>query len=245
MKKTRTVWTPEQEQYIVDNYLKHGALYCAERLDKTVVSVRLRATKLGIKRYKKWDTENINIVVKPNNNDISTQIAKLKIEGFSNSEIAKKLGIARSKVYYHSNPEYRALKIYQNKKRKNSHTYISKLITFTTKTKINNRTETNNKYQIYSKIYGFTEGKMSFDYKDIINKFGEKPKCYLTGVEIDIDKPKTFSFDHKIPRSRGGENSLENLGICTSDANQAKRDKTPEEFIELCKMVVNHNSTNS
>src|SRR5690606_30698042 len=79
-----------------------------------------------------------------------------------------------------------------------------------------------------------------FTLEDIINKFGEKPICYLTGEEIDIYQPRTYQFDHKIPRSRGGENSIENLGIVTKQANKSKTDMTPDEYFNLCKRVLEH-----
>lgn len=74
--------------------------------------------------------------------------------------------------------------------------------------------------------------------EDIINKFGENPKCYLTGTSIDINNPSTFEFDHIIPVSRGGTSSLDNLGICIKQANRAKERMTPDEFFNLCKLVL-------
>lgn len=246
MKKTRTIWTKEQEQYLIDHYIEFGAMYCATQLQKTPTSVRLRAQKLGIKRYKTWDyteSSSLNNVL-PNESDKFFLIQQLKNKGLSTKQIAQQLQLRYSEVYYHLNPEYRARKIIQNRLRKHSHPYISKLMHFKQKTNLKTLKASSNEYQIYSKIYGFTGGVMNFTYKDVINKFGETPVCYLTGQTIDISKPDTFSFDHKIPRSRGGENTLDNLGICTAEVNQAKRDKTPEEFIELCQAVVQHNITN-
>lgn len=83
--------------------------------------------------------------------------------------------------------------------------------------------------------------KATFTVEDVITKFGENPKCYLTGKPINIYEPRTYEFDHKMPLSRGGESSLDNLGICTKQANRAKADMTPEEFIELCKQVIKYN----
>jgi 5-methylcytosine-specific restriction endonuclease McrA len=83
--------------------------------------------------------------------------------------------------------------------------------------------------------------KSTFTVKDVIEKFGENPICYLTGEQIDINKPRTYHFDHIIPRSRGGDSSIDNLGICTKRANLAKHDMTPDEFEHLCKRVLEHN----
>ena len=75
---------------------------------------------------------------------------------------------------------------------------------------------------------------------DLIAHIGDSPICYLTGRTIDITKPRTYQFDHKLPRSKGGENSLDNLGITTKEANQAKHNMTEEEFVQLCKDVLVH-----
>lgn len=83
-----------------------------------------------------------------------------------------------------------------------------------------------------------------FTFEDVLKKFGENPTCYLTGEKIDIYKPKTYQFDHIIPRSKGGDSSIENLGICTKNANMAKTDMMLDEFISLCEKVVKIHSKN-
>ncbi len=80
----------------------------------------------------------------------------------------------------------------------------------------------------------------TFTVEDVINKFGENPKCYLTGEQLDIYQPRTYAFDHIIPASRGGLSSIDNLGLCTKQANMAKSDLTPDEFYKLCKKVIQH-----
>ena len=82
--------------------------------------------------------------------------------------------------------------------------------------------------------------KPLFTLEEFLEKTGDSPICYLTGQPIDISKPKSYQFDHKIPRSRGGDNSLDNLGLCVNRANRAKYDLTPEEFYYLCKDIVEY-----
>lgn len=60
---------------------------------------------------------------------------------------------------------------------------------------------------------------------DIINKFGTKTKCYLTGTPIDLEKDN-YCFDHIVPVSKGGTNDLSNLGITIPIANYSKSDLT-------------------
>ena len=66
-------------------------------------------------------------------------------------------------------------------------------------------------------------------------------KCYLSGRPFDLDDTGTFHFDHIIPKSAGGENHIANLGVCVPEANQAKSDLSVDEFLELCKDVLEQN----
>ena len=65
---------------------------------------------------------------------------------------------------------------------------------------------------------------------------------YLTGDKIDIYDTKSYHFDHIIPLSKGGSKSIDNLGICTKEANMAKYNLTKDEFVELCRKVVLYNT---
>ena len=51
-----------------------------------------------------------------------------------------------------------------------------------------------------------------------------------------------YNLDHIIPASRGGDNSLNNLGITHKVANTMKSDLTPEELIEWCKKILEFNN---
>ena len=76
---------------------------------------------------------------------------------------------------------------------------------------------------------------------DIRKQIEDNPICYLTGRKIDINNTRSYHFDHKLPVSRGGDASIDNLGICCREANQAKNDMTTDEFIKFCLEVVKHN----
>ena len=62
--------------------------------------------------------------------------------------------------------------------------------------------------------------------------------CYLTGSKINLDEPKAYSLDHRVPVAHGGSNELENLEICSVEANKAKADLTLDEFYKLCEDVL-------
>ncbi|MBP6238759.1 MAG: HNH endonuclease [Saprospiraceae bacterium] len=88
----------------------------------------------------------------------------------------------------------------------------------------------------------YTNGRQFlFNIKDVLNKIGENPKCYLTGREIDLSKPNTYHFDHIIPVANGGDSNLDNLGITCRSVNIAKGTLSVDDFILLCKEVVKYN----
>lgn len=77
-----------------------------------------------------------------------------------------------------------------------------------------------------------------FTYEDVINKFAGSEICYLTGESLDLSKPSSYEFDHITPRSRGGDNSLDNMGLTTKEANRLKGTLTVEELLGLCEKVL-------
>lgn len=178
-------------------------------------------------------------------------ILKLRAEGKSYTQIMKELGCSKTIICYYCGVNQKEKAVIRNKKRsKTLHPFELKIKRFLTKNKLNVKTLTNKTddyHCFHSKIgkFNMEKGKYmsrTFNVNDIIDKFGDNPKCYLTGEEIDIHKPRTYEFDHIIPKSRGGTNTLDNLGICTKQANRAKNDMTPDEFVNLCKLVVKHNT---
>ena len=65
--------------------------------------------------------------------------------------------------------------------------------------------------------------------------------CYLTGEKINIHDSTSFEFDHIIPASRGGDNSLENLGLTIKIANNIKNNLTVDELLYYCKKILEYN----
>lgn len=81
---------------------------------------------------------------------------------------------------------------------------------------------------------------MTFKVKDLLQKIGDNPVCYLTGRKIDLLDGKSYHLDHIIPKNKGGVNTLDNCNIACKDANQAKGNLLYSEFILLCEEVLNH-----
>ena len=80
----------------------------------------------------------------------------------------------------------------------------------------------------------------TFTTQDVRDKFGETPSCYLTGEALDYNDIDSLSFDHIVPRSRGGSNKIENLGLSTKLANRMKSDMTVEELLDMCEKILRH-----
>jgi hypothetical protein len=62
-------------------------------------------------------------------------------------------------------------------------------------------------------------------------------RCALTGRSL---MPDTASLDHIVPVRLGGEHRIENVQVLHKDVNRAKTTMTNEEFIQLCREVVEH-----
>lgn len=93
---------------------------------------------------------------------------------------------------------------------------------------------------IKDKIYKFSRGNNMFSVEDLLNKYGDNPKCYITGQEINLLDSTSWHLDHIIPKSKGGDNTLENCGITIAQANKCKYDLSYEDFVSLCRQVVRH-----
>jgi 5-methylcytosine-specific restriction endonuclease McrA len=62
-------------------------------------------------------------------------------------------------------------------------------------------------------------------------------RCALTGRPLT---PDTASLDHVVPVRNGGEHRIENVQVLHKDVNRAKSTMTNEEFVQLCREVVEY-----
>lgn len=178
------------------------------------------------------------------------QILLLRQQGKSYNEIVKLTGCSKSTVSYHCGlgQKHKYL-IRKRKNRAKLHPYLRKLENYLYRTKLNYICQYKTpiiklmKFKVYNFMRSDKNKQFKFTLDDIINKFGENPVCYLTGVPINIYEPSSYHFDHIVPVSCGGDCSLDNLGICTAEANRLKYNMTPEELLAICKQVVNYYGT--
>jgi CRISPR/Cas system Type II protein with McrA/HNH and RuvC-like nuclease domain len=81
-----------------------------------------------------------------------------------------------------------------------------------------------------------------FSTEEMIHKFEVEcdSKCYLTGEKIDTMVMSSWSADHIVPKSKGGDNSLENCGLAGFMANQMKSNLSYDELLDECEKILNH-----
>ena len=155
------------------------------------------------------------------------KILELREQGLSYRQIQESLGCSRSTICYHLGDGQKH------------------------KTRMRNKQFYTKRGGLYKKLKSFccsNDGRASrkrtstkmLDFSSVQEKVGENPTCYLTGEPIDLSDLGSYSLDHVLPMSKGGDSSLENLGLVIKQANQCKSDLTHEEFIEMCKAVLIH-----
>lgn len=184
------------------------------------------------------------------------EIFRLHAEGLNYHQISVALGCAPSMPqYYLRAGQKEVVKANNQKNRHTRHPFGARVANFKwrkfhiprTKAQIQNFDQ-----ELYRKVWQFSRdrktrkaGPPMFTVQDVIQKFGDNPTCYLTGRPINIYDTRSYQFDHKIPVAKGGDNSLDNLGICVKQVNMAKSDMTPDEFYQLCLEVIAHRAASS
>lgn len=159
---------------------------------------------------------------------LQQEILRLRKEGKTYNEIQKILNCSKGTIAYNCSGEQKA----KAKKRAKKHSAKKGVIY--------------RKLQAFCYGYGRREKYQTnvklFNIEEAIKHIGDKPSCYLTGDLIDLNDVKAYSFDHIVPLCKGGKSTIENMGLTTKDANQAKGGLTKEEFLALCVKVLQHNS---
>lgn len=185
-------------------------------------------------------------------NRVKEKIIKLRKSGKSYGEIAKLLNCSKGTIAYHCGDGQKA-KAY-NRRKINSVKLINKIrkkiqnFSLKRKTYIYPISTSELRLKILYRIVSFSmrEDRTTyttplFTVDEFLEKIGESPRCYLSGKLLNIEDHKSWSIDHKIPRSKGGDNTLDNADICDSTVNSAKTDMLIDDFLNVCKSVLEHN----
>ncbi len=164
-------------------------------------------------------------------------ILKLRSEGKSYDEIKKTLKCSKGTISYHCGEGQKEKN--RNRCRKNR-LNKSEIIKRKIDTFVRNKVR-NFKREGQLGTVGRGKTTSTFDYKAAFDLIDKAKVCYLSGRSIDIEKRYSYNLDHKIPVSKGGKNTLINMGVCTKEVNQAKNDLCVEDFIKLCIDVCEYN----
>ena len=175
---------------------------------------------------------------------LSKSIFELRDRGYSYNKISLQLNCSKSIVSYHCGIGQKTKTLIRNTEYRKKNVILKKIHRFYQPKRNNSITllssNKNVRYKLSSKIRKFGDYKPMFTVEDLLNKIGDNSICYLTGLPIDLNDSKSYQLDHKIPKSRGGDNSLENCELVSKRANMSKSDMTYDEYIELCKLVLSN-----
>lgn len=195
---------------------------------------------------------NTETYVKPTT-ELGKKIVELRNQGKSYKQIIEELGCNKSTIAYYCSPLSKT-----KKKEYIENTYPSYLRILTRRLSAFQNRQIQQKVRfdcedykqsIRSRVSNFVgnweyinkmKANKRFGYKEVLDYIGGwETECYLTGRKLDLRKD-AYELDHIIPISKGGDCTLENLGVTCEEANQSKHDMLLEDYLQLCKDVLEH-----
>lgn len=174
--------------------------------------------------------------------ELALEILRLRGEGLTYNQIVEKLGCSKSTVSYYLGKDQKIKNKARAIKWRNSNKLSDRIMKWhdngsrkkLEEAEPRQNTTLDNKRK-RDKIIDFRkQNPYGFSIAEAREKIEKNPVCYLTGKYINLDDPSSYELDHIIPRSKGGDSSLDNLGLTTKAANRAKSDLTLDEFLALC-----------
>lgn len=169
------------------------------------------------------------------------QIIELQKQGKSYNEICEILGCSKGTVSYHCGVNQKDKARKRQQKNRADSVISCRVGNFQYDRKVKDKAEDFQRERIVKNGKPrLGKRKISFSWKDVIEKFGWETECYLTGRKINLKEPRTYQFDHIISVAQNGSSRLDNLGILCKEANKAKSDLSVDGLIALCKEILEH-----
>tara|TARA_R110000772_G_scaffold1210_2_gene4291 strand:- start:18036 stop:18593 length:558 start_codon:yes stop_codon:yes gene_type:complete len=175
---------------------------------------------------------------------LKEKILELRENGKSYNEIKKILGCSKGTISYHCGKGQKEKSLIRNKKRRENN-IIAKTERFKYRKPNRYLKESVRKFNKRNNDIGKKDRidpniKITFTWEDVLNKYGENTNCYLSGIPLNLYNTDC-QFDHIIPTSIGGDNSIGNLGMCHKEVNYMKGSMTPDKLIKWCEKILIHN----
>jgi len=168
--------------------------------------------------------------------NLGIKIKELREKGLSYNQIKEELNCSKATISYHLDDKGKEKVKNRNKSNKNN-SLIKRVWEFKNK---NVSSKTRDFQRRNGSLLNNKQDK-NFTLGDVINKLDGNFNCYLSGLKININDSSSFAFDHIIPSSKGGDNTLNNLGLTSNIINSMKNNLTVDEFIYYCKIILEYN----
>lgn len=178
-------------------------------------------------------------------------VRELTAQGWSAPQIQNELHLSKSTVHYHLHDSSQEKTTQRQKRRRIKRPALKKLENFLYAKKPEISPSKRSAHRVLQdKILKFQKRvriihggydktlQITFTHDELMKVLAVNPVCYLTGRTIDLNKPTTYAFDHIIPTTKNGPNTLDNLGLACKIANSAKTDMTVDEHIHYCAEVL-------
>jgi 5-methylcytosine-specific restriction endonuclease McrA len=183
---------------------------------------------------------------------LKQKIIELRDLGYTYNQIAKELNCSKSIICYHLGENQKEKTKKRNLKRGQDKVLSQKIYRFCKRgiKEQNDISEKDRNFEVKlnMKIQKFRyinhdgdKMESQFGTEELKERIKNVTHCELSGRPIDISDASSWQLDHKIPVSRGGQNTLDNVAILRPETNYAKHNMTNEELIELCKDILTHN----